>query len=182
MPRPVESHSRGERSMSVRVCLCASFTHVSSDVRARETECDLCTGMQECVCKTPVCVPAPKLKKKANPTIWKCRYTSEQQTEASQTLQILQKLTVFPPKIRTFVVPPHICMHSTGANNTAETAEHKQQQPHNEAVNKDDVSTSLCFPANKQNGFRTPFRGKNHERERHKQPSCYLWKAPGKDF
>lgn len=70
--------------------------------------------------------------------------------------------SLFFPRIGTFVALPHICMHGTGANNTSEkTAEHRQQQqPHNEAVNKEDVSTSLCFPANKQNGFRTPFMGK----------------------
>lgn len=52
------------------------------------------------------------------------------------------------PKIVTFVVLPRICMHGTGANNITETAEHKQQQPHNEAVNKEDASPSLCIPAN----------------------------------
>lgn len=43
----------------------------------------------------------------------------------------------------------------------------------NEAVNKDDVSTSLCFQASKQNGSLTPFRGKQHEREQVKRPGCF---------
>lgn len=62
MPRPAESHSRGEQCVRLRV---ASCTCGCLDVCAWETECDLCTGMRvwhQCVFKRK-----KKKKKKNNP-------------------------------------------------------------------------------------------------------------------
>lgn len=71
-------------------------------------------------------------------------------------------------------------MHGTGANNTTETAVHKQQQPNDNAVNKEDVSASLCFPANKQNGFRTLFKANNMSGSNRNDPGVLCENLPGK--
>lgn len=114
------------------------------------------------------------------PTITEERYTLKQHSRVRY--KFYENWAPFTAKIAEFVMFYWICKCSTGAKNTNGLAEHKKQQPHNEAVNKEDVSTSLCFPANKQNGFWTPFRGKLYERENQKQPDCSLWKASREYF
>lgn len=112
-------------------------------------------------CVTPVCVQKKKEKKKKNNPKMKIHIEAANRGLTSATNSAKTE-PFFPPNFRTFVVLPCVCMHRTGQNDATETAEHKQQQPHNDAVNKEDVSASLCFPANKQNGFRNAVKEANN--------------------
>lgn len=172
MPRPAESHSRGEQSVCISVDKCVHVRvslHIASCAReclgacTPERVCDF-SRRDECVWHQCVFSIKGEIKPK------KLRMTIHTEAANRGLTQILQE----PSPLFFFFCSPlqnrNICRPAShlyarhGSKHPSETVEHKQQQqqqqPHNEAVNKEDVSTSLCFPAKKQNGFRMPFGGK----------------------
>lgn len=154
MPRPAESHSRGEQRACVRafvpLCVCCMlYMRVFQCVRIKNRVWYVYSNeyVCVCVCVTPGCVLESKDGKKKQ---FQDEATSKQQTEAEQLLQILQKLSLFFFFFNHNICrpPSHLYAHhgSKWLHRTTELTQ--QQQPHNKAVNKEDVSASLCFAAN----------------------------------
>lgn len=136
------AHQNAEATAGVsKVCLCV---RVYACERACETVCDLCTG-DECMSSTSVC---SGIKGVMKPTSSKWR-----RSETRALIQIWLKQR--PVCVR----PQRLSSSRTqkDSNNTSSAAEHNQQA-HNGAVNKEDVSASL-FSSQQENGFRVPLRG-----------------------
>lgn len=130
MPRPAESHSRGERARvreCVRVCVCIRVILTRS------------VSQRECLCHQCVFVHLKGGGKKKEKHL-KCRLGAER-----QTLQELQRgFFFFSYTITTFVVFSLSHLHAQWRQKPPCTKQRRQQPAsHNGAVNKDHVSAPL---------------------------------------